>query len=414
MMMRNNIVVVATLAILVAVGCKDLGTSSSEQRVPPRPLTSQEQAIVTAGNTFGFKLLTAVNQDETGKNVFISPVSVSMALGMTLNGAAGSTRDSMERTLECAGLTQTDINTSYRSLIALLTGLDPKVQFKIANSIWYCPDLIVEEEFKSVNAQYFDAEVNEINFADAAAPGTINSWVDRSTNGRITEIVPNPIPPEMVMYLINAIYFKGTWTYRFDASLTRDDTFELPGGSTAPCRMMYQKGKFQYLANDQLQAIDLPYGDAGFSMTIVLPKDGMDIDQFLTGVSGERWSEWIASLTESEGEVFLPKFTLEYKKKLNDVLKGIGMAIAFSPGSADFTRIDKRGGLFISEVMHKTFVKVDEEGTEAAAATSVGIGRTSIGESFVMRVDRPFVFAIREHHSGTILFIGKITNPGNP
>lgn len=410
--MRNKIVVAATLVILVASGCEDIGTSSGQQRVPPRPLTSQEQAIVTADNSFGLKLLTVVNKDETGKNVFISPVSISMALGMTLNGAVGATRDSMEQTLECAGLSQTDINTSYESLTALLTGLDPRVQFQIANSIWYRPALIVEEEFKSVNARYFRAEVNQIDFADPSASGTINSWVDRSTNGRIKEIVPNPIPAEIVMYLINAIYFKGTWTYRFDASLTRDDTFELPGGSTTACRMMYQKGVFQYSENDQLQAIDLPYGDAGFSMTIVLPKSGIDIDRFLDDVSGQRWSEWTSALTKTEGELYLPKFTLEYEKKLNDVLKAMGMAIAFSREDADFTGIDKRGGLFISEVMHKTFVQVDEEGTEAAAATSVGVGLTSIGGGFVMRVDRPFVFAIREHHSGTILFIGKITNPG--
>jgi len=401
----------ASLAFLVAVGCKDLGTSSGQQGIPPRPLTSQEQAIVAADNAFGFKLLNTVNRDEPGKNVFISPVSVSMALGMTLNGATGATRDSMEHTLECAGLTQTDINTSYKSLIALLTGLDPKVQFKIANSIWYRPDLVVEEEFKSVNREFFDAEVNEIDFADPDASGTINSWVDRNTNGRIKEIVPNPIPREMVMYLINAIYFKGTWKYRFDENLTRDDTFELPDGSKRACRMMYQKGKFQYFANEQLQAVDLPYGDAGFSMTILLPKAGINIDDFMAEVSAQQWSEWTSAPTEAEGEVYLPKFTLEYEKKLNGVLKAMGMAIAFSPDVADFTRIDKRGGLFISEVMHKTFVQVDEEGTEAAAATSVGIGRTSIGGGFVMRVDRPFVFAIRENHSGTILFIGKITEP---
>jgi serine protease inhibitor len=411
-MMRKSTVILGWLAILVTVGCKDLGTSSDQQRVPPRPLTSQEQAIVSADNAFGFKLLNTVNQGEAGKNVFISPVSVSMALGMTLNGAVGATRDSMAWTLECAGLTQTDINTSYKSLIALLTGLDPKVQFKIANSIWYRPDLEVEEDFKSVNREYFDAEVNQIDFGDAGAAGTINSWVDRSTNGKIKKIVPDPIPREIVMYLINAIYFKGTWTYRFDAGLTRDDTFELHGGSTTPCRIMYQKGKFRYLETDQLQAVDLPYGDAGFSMTILLPKAGIGIDQFLADVSGERWSEWTGALTETEGEIFLPKFTLEYEKNLNDVLKAMGMAIAFAPDIADFTRIDKRGGLFISEVMHKTFVQVDEEGTEAAAATSVGIGRTSIGDQFVMRVDRPFVFAIRENHSGTILFIGKITDPG--
>jgi serpin B len=408
-MTRNRQFVIASLGIFVTVGCKDLGTFSDQQRVPPRPLTSQEQAIVAADNSFGFKLLNAVNQREAGKNVFISPLSVSMALGMTLNGAVGATRDSIARTLECAGLTQTDINTSYESLIALLTGLDPKVVFQIANSVWYRPELSVEEEFKTVNRQYFNAEINSLDFSDPAAAGAINNWVSRSTNGKITEIVNSPIPRDLMMYLINAIYFKGTWTYRFDPNLTHDDLFELPDGTKKPCKLMYQKGVFPYFADDQVQMIDLPYGDAGFSMTVVLPKPGINIDDFVSTLTQQQWEEWTAKLAKMEVVLSLPKFKLEYEKQLNDMLIAMGMGIAFSPSRADFTRIDVRGGLFISEVKHKTFVQVDEEGTEAAAVTSVGIGRTSIGP--VMRIDRPFVLAIRENHSGTILFMGKITEP---
>lgn len=409
--MRTSSLTLGVFLLLGPLACKDLGTPSNEQRIPPRPLTTTEEALVAADNSFGFKLFTVVNKDETSKNVFISPVSVSMALGMTLNGANGNTRDAMVQTLEFTGMTEADINASYKSLITLLTGLDPTVKFQIANSIWYRPDLNVEQAFKDVNKQYFNAEISSLNFADPNAANTINSWVDRSTNGRIKEIVPNPIPREMVMYLINAIYFKGTWTYRFDPNATLDDFFTLPDGSRKPCKMMSQKAKFRYLSNDQLQAIDLPYGDAGFSMTILLPKAGTNIDDFAGKLTQQQWSDWTGSLQTKEGDLFLPKFKLEYDKKLNDVLKVMGMAIAFSTSDADFTRIDKQGGLFISEVKHKTFVQVDEEGTEAAAVTSVGIGRTSIGDNFTMRVDRPFVFVIRENNSGTILFIGKIVEP---
>jgi serpin B len=312
----------------------------------------------------------------------------------------------MARTLEFAGLSQSDINASYKSLIALLTGIDPEVVFQIANSIWYRPDLNVEQEFRDVNIQYFNAEVNSLDFGDPNAANTINGWVDRNTNGKIKEIVKSPIPRDAVMYLINAIYFKGTWTYRFDQNLTRDDLFELPDGSKIPCKLMYQKGTFRYFANNEVQVVDLPYGDAGFSMTVVLPKAGTKIDDFVAQMTQQRWMEWTSTLSSEEGELYLPKFKLEYEKRLNDVLKAMGMAIAFSPSLADFTRIDKRGQLFISEVKHKTFVQVDEEGTEAAAVTSVEISRTSMG--LVIRVDRPFVFAIRENHSGTILFMGKI------
>jgi serine protease inhibitor len=411
--MRNTRYVLGALLLVITLGCRDLGTPSGMQQGPSRPLTSMEQALVASDNTFGFKLFQSVNRADSGTSVFISPVSVSMALGMTLNGANGTTRDAMARTLEFGGMSQNDINTSYKSLIALLINLDPKVKFQIANSIWHRPDLNVEQSFKDVNKQNFDAEINSIDFGDPAAARTINSWVDRNTNGKIKEIVPDPIPRDLVMYLINAMYFKGTWTYRFDSTQTRNDFFILADGSRKPCRMMSQGGEFSYYADDQIQAIDMLYGDAGFSTTILLPKAGTNIETFSGQLTQQQWNTWVGRMSKTKGDIYLPKFKLEYKKKLNDMLIAMGMSVAFIPGSADFTNIDRRGQLFISEVMHKTFVQVDEEGTEAAAVTSVGIGRTSIGPSdnFVMRVDRPFIVVVREHHSGTILFIGKIVEP---
>jgi serine protease inhibitor len=411
--MRKMNISFGVVLLIITLGCKDLGTPADTQQDQSRPLTSMEKALVASDNAFGFKLFQSVNRDEAGTSVFISPVSVSMALGMTLNGANGTTRDAMARTLEFGGMSQDDINTSYKSLVAHLIGLDTKVKFQIANSIWHRPDLNVEQSFKEINKLNFDAEINSIDFSDPSAPKTINGWVDRNTNGKIKEIVPDPIPRELVMYLINAIYFKGTWTYRFDTSQTRNDLFTLAGGFKKPCRMMSRGGEFSYYADDQLQAIDMPYGDAGFSTTILLPKVGTNIDTFVGQLTQQQWNTWIGRMSKTKGEIYLPKFKLEYKKKLNDMLIAMGMSIAFTPGAADFTNIDRRGELFISEVMHKTFVQVDEEGTEAAAVTSVGIGRTSIGPSdnFIMRVDRPFIVVIREHHSGTILFIGKIVEP---
>jgi serine protease inhibitor len=409
--MRRSSLFPGMLLLLMGFACKDLGTFSQDQRVPARPLTLAESAVVTADNSFGFKLFSAVNKSETAKSVFISPVSVSMALGMALNGANGSTQAAMIQTLEFAGMTQADINASYKSLIALLSGLDPKVTLQIANSIWYRPELNVEQAFKQVNQQYFNAEINSLNFSDPNASKTINTWVDRCTKGKITEIVPNPIPAEMVMYLINAIYFKGSWTKSFDASVTRDDVFTLPNGSRTSCKMMYQKNKLKYYADNQLQAIDLPYGDAGFSMTVLLPAVGTNIDDFADNLSQQAWISSTSRLTSDEVELYFPRFKFEYDKTLNDMLKSMGMSIAFSRNDADFTNIDKRGQLYISEVKHKTYVQVDEEGTEAAAVTSVGVGATSVRQSTVMRVDRPFVFVIRENSTGTILFIGKIVEP---
>ncbi len=184
--------------LILSLGCKDLGTSSDEQRIPSRPLTSTEKSLVTSDNSFGFKLFAAVNSSETGNSVFISPLSVSMALGMTLNGANGTTKDAMVQTLEFAGMSQSDINSSYKSLMDLLTNLDPKVKFQIANLIWHRPELNVEQAFIDINRQCFNAEVNSLNFNDPNAAKTINVWVDRSTNGKINEIVSDPIPSEIV------------------------------------------------------------------------------------------------------------------------------------------------------------------------------------------------------------------------
>jgi serine protease inhibitor len=411
--MKNTFLTFAALTIVLTLGCRDLGTWADEQQGSSRPLTSLEQSLVAADNSFGFKLFAAVNSTEGGNSVFVSPTSVSMALGMTLNGANGTTRTAMAQTLEFSGLSQNEINDSYKSVIAILTGLDPKVKFQIANSIWHRPELNVEQAFKDANTEHFNAEVNSLNFSDPAAAKTINGWVDRNTNGKIKEIVPDPIPRDMVMYLINAIYFKGTWKYRFDTSQTHNDSFTLTNGSTIPCRMMSQGGTFDYYADETLQAVDMPYGDAGFSMTILLPKSGTSIDQFAASLTQERWNSWVGKLVKTKGDISLPKFKLEYKKTLNEMLSSMGMSIAFDANLANFTNIDRRGNLSISEVMHKTFVQVDEEGTEAAAVTSVGTRATYAGptDSFVLRVDRPFIFVIREHHSGTILFIGKIAEP---
>jgi serpin B len=259
--------------------------------------------------------------------------------------------------------------------------------------------------------QYFGAKVAGLDFSDPKAKDIINAWVDENTNGKIKKIVER-ISPLNVMFLINAIYFKGTWTYQFDESGTYDDQFYLPDNSTTQCKMMAQKEEYPYFDTDQFQAIDLPYGDGLYSMIIILPKQNTGIDDVIHSMDQATWNNWDKKFEKQEGNIFLPRFKLEYEIKLNDVLKLLGMEIAFS-GSADFTRMFKPGGLFIDEVNHKTFVEVNEEGTEAAAVTSVGISMESGSgsEGFFMHVNRPFVFVIRENHSGTILFIGKIVDP---
>jgi serpin B len=408
----------STLTLILSLGTFLIGCSNNPISLDDqsgglnwRELNLAEKKLVESDNAFGLKLFKEINyQEDTGKNIFISPLSVSMALGMTYNGAAGSTEDAMRSTLEYGSLTNDEVNESYKSLIGLLRGLDPEVVFQIANSIWYKHGYPIEKDFIDLNIKYFDALVKEMNFADPGAAGIINGWVYDNTNGRIEEIVQSPIDPSIVMFLINAIYFKGTWTYEFEKEKTTDDWFTLPDGSQEACRMMTLEGDLGYFITEDFQAVDLPYGGSAYSMTIILPREGVDLDFLIGQLGPENWADWMDRFSEAPVELYLPSFSLEYELKMNYVLKALGMSIAFTP-SANFSRMCKTGGLFISEVRHKSFVEVNEEGTEAAAVTVVVMTDSADGGPILMRIDRPFIFVIRENHSQTILFMGKIVQP---
>ncbi|MGH7699789.1 MAG: serpin family protein [Gemmatimonadales bacterium] len=384
----------------------------------PRELTAAERRLIEADNRFAFKILRELAARESpDSNIFVSPLSMAMALGMTYNGAAGATAEGMARALELEGLTLDEVNHSYRDLIALLRGLDPRVTFEIANSIWYDLDYaaVFQPGFIETNQTYFDATVQALDFGDPTAAGTINGWVNESTRGRIPTIVPDPIPEDdVIMYLINAIYFKGDWIERFDKRLTRDAPFRRRDGSTATVRMMsHGKEVDARVAYDGgIGILDLPYGGGAYSMTIALPPEPGDIEAFTAELTQERWDAWIAALDSTSVQVFLPKFRQAYAPEgLIPVLKTLGMTPAFCDElGTDFSGIGgSPGDLCITSVDHKAFVDVNEEGTEAAAATAVGVGLTSAPPSFT--VDRPFVFAIRENLSGTILFLGRIVHP---
>jgi serpin B len=399
-------------AAAVLVACGDFGPTPITEL--PRPLSVAEERLVEADNRFAFKLFREINaQDTTEGNIFVSPLSVGMALGMTYNGAAGTTRDDMHQTLELQDMTLQDVNEAYHSLIDLLLNLDPAVEFTLANSIWYREDIEIVPDFLGRCQQYFDAQVRALDFADPTAANTINAWVDEQTRGKIREIVAPPIDPITIMFLINAIYFKGDWTQQFDRDLTHDAPFQLADGSETTVHMMTHDGEVPvrvvFDADALVTVADLPYGGQAYSMTIVMPWEASRIEALVEDLDRPRWNRWIAALDSTAMRLSLPKFTLEYEITLNDVLKALGMEEAFT-GAADFTNL-YRGPerAFITEVKHKTFVDVHEEGTEAAAATSVAIGLTSAPQS--VYVDRPFVFAIRERHSGTILFLGKMLDP---
>ena len=404
-------------AALLAAACDSPSTPGPSERITelPRALTATERDVIAASNAFAWDLLGSAAAEKPDSSVFLSPLSASMALGMTLNGAEGRTFDQMRDMLGFAGLTPDGINASYRDLIDLLVELDPALTLDVANSVWYREGFAVEEPFLDATRQYFDAEVAALDFSSPAAVATINGWVSANTAGRIPEIVASPIDPLTVMFLINAVYFKGPWTYEFDPSRTRDDTFTRDDGSTAGVRMMQMEADLPYNRDGTVEVLELPYAGGAFAMNVLLPARESSVDELLASLGDARWRSLLDGMTELPTTVFLPRFRLEYEQVLNDVLRALGMTDAFSPGDADFTGIyrDARAvQLHVSAVKQKTFVEVKEEGTEAAAATSVEVGVTCAGcGPPVFRVDRPFVFAIRERLSGTVLFTGVIREP---
>lgn len=396
--------------MLLAVGL--IGTACREATAPgapitalPRALTASESKIITGSNDFAFDLFRTGNIAQHKANVFISPLSASMALGMTANGANGATYDEMRNSLRLSGATREEVNGGYKSLISLLRELDPKTDFRIANSIWYKQTFPFNTSFLDESKLYFDARVEGLDFTSSSTVSTINSWVSEQTNNRIPTIL-DAIRPEEVMFLVNAIYFKGIWQRQFDKAKTVNAPFYAADGTTTTVPMMARGEGVEYAATSEYSAVDLPYGNSAFTMTVVMPNN-RDIDSFAESFDQTKWNALASSLHESNLQVYLPRFRMEWKRELNDDLEQLGMTLAFQPNNADFTRMSPRGlELFITRVLQKTFVDVDEQGTEAAAATLVGVGLTSAPAAF--RADRPFLVVIRERFSGTILFIGKI------
>ena len=399
----------ATLLLLAVAGCGWLPTDPrggvEEITRLPRALSASEVEVIGASNRFAFGLLAQANRPN--ENLFLSPLSASMALGMTMNGAAGETWNQMRDVLGFGGLSEEEINAAYESLLELLVGLDPSVETAIGNSVWTRLGFPVHADFLDAVRESFDAEVAELDFASPAASGRINGWVSDATNGRIEDIVPAAIPADVVMYLINAIYFKAPWTFRFEPTDTRDAPFHLDDGSTRTVPLMSLRRDIRYFGNDRFEAVDLPYGGSAFSMTIVLPRPDVRVDDLAASLDAATWQDMTGGFRERDVEVFLPRFRMAYERTLNDDLAALGMVDAFDH-RADLSRLSPVAGLWISSVRQKSWVEVNEEGTEAAAATVVTVVESAPP---AFRADRPFLFFIRERLSGTILFAGKFASP---
>lgn len=396
-------------ALLILAGCDEFRKDVAPEMGPI------DTRVVTANTQFGFNLFNEIRKTEQDTNIFISPLSISLALAMTLNGASGETERAMANTLQLQSLDAEAINTGYAGLSKFLQTSDPNVILTIANSLWARQGIPFKADFLERNAQSFEAEISTLDFNDPSASRTINQWVDTQTHGKIKKIIGNGIDADTVLFLINAIYFKGTWQTKFDPAQTRDGTFHLATGIQKQTAMMSRTGDYPYYENydEHFQAMSLPYGNGRMRMYIFLPGRESNLDTFLERLTPERWEQWMPQFHKQEVYLAMPKFKLDYEKRLNDLLKGLGMDIAFKPRGADFSRMAPLealdGNLYIGKVLHKVVVEVNEEGTEAAAATKVEIKVESAPPAFI--VDRPFFFAIRDNETKTVLFMGVLMEP---
>jgi serine protease inhibitor len=375
------------------------------------PNQSVDSRLVEANTKFGFKLFQEVLKQDSNKNVFVSPTSIAIALSMTYNGASGETQQAMAKALELQGMSLPDINQANEALKATLEKADPDVQLAIANSLWAKQGIPFKPEFLQSNQQFYKAKVTELNFSSPDATKTINGWVKENTRGKIDRII-NQIQPNDVLFLINAVYFKGNWSKQFDKSQTTERPFYLSNGTQKQHPMMSQSGKYRYYENERLQVVSLPYGKGRLSFYVFLPKKNTNLKTFEQQLSLENWQQWMNQFQMRSGSIQLPRFKFDYDIQLNNALKALGMETAFS-NQANFSNMTS-ASVAIDEVKHKTFVEVNEEGTEAAAATSVGMVLTSAPmpqEPFQMVVDRPFFCAIQDNQTGTILFMGSIQEP---
>ena len=411
--MNTRCTTIAAVAVLCAAAAipQSCRTKTESESTGPRV---ERAAAVSSYSAFGIDLYLETATADAGKNVFISPASVGLALAMTWNGSAGATREAMARTLRFPSTDPGAVNAADSTLIAGMNAPMKNVELAVANSLWGRKGIDFKKAFLERNKRFYGADLRSLDFASPESPGVINAWVAEKTKDKIRDIVDR-IDPYAVLFLINAIYFKGAWAVEFDEKLTTEEIFHgAAGGARVP--MMNRSGTFSYLAGDGFQAARLPYGDERIGMYVFLPNREWSLEEFHAKLSAESWTTWMEGFMQREGRVALPRFTIEYKTKLRGALSALGMGIAFDGAAADFSGILSLPGAnaYIHDVIHKTFCEVNEKGTEAAAVTSVEIRVTSAMEPpkrFEMICDRPFFFAIVDGETGLVLFMGSLVNP---
>lgn len=405
----NKILKISWLAFVFLaasfLSCSDDKVDSKPNEV--RPVIIPER-IAAGTNDFAFDFFKNLQQAESpAENLFVSPLSLHMALGMLLNGAENETAAEILKALKMEGVSMADLNKAYQTLLNDMPVADSKVSLGLANSVWYKNTFQVETDFTNVLKQSFNAEVTGLEFNKAAIE-KINKWASDKTNGKIKQVLDKI---DAVMFLLNALYFKGDWTAKFDSKNTIDKPFHLQTGTDRNVKMMFTKSDFALSGSEKFTAVKLPYGNKQFEMTLLLPQNGSNITEVMNSITASQWSKIKSDTVRTGINLGLPRFSLEYSKNLNGILQKMGIDKAFV-NSAQFGKISKATAVKVDFVKQDTYLGIDEKGTEAAAVTSIGIVVTSAGpEPRDVIFDRPFGLIISEKTSNTILFMGRIMNP---
>ncbi len=409
--MRTIISILMAFTLTSVSSCQKSNIGPDDNKIID--LDAKSARLIEADNEFGLEMFQKVREDSDEENIMISPLSISVALAMAYNGADGDTKTEMEQAMKLNGLTKEEINASYQMLIDALQSLDEDVIFEIANAIFYANGFSVKPAFLSTNQDIYDAEVQNLNFSSPSAVETINNWVAEKTNDKIEKIIEQLNPLDR-MVLLNAIYFNGIWTNQFDEKGTHELSFHKTNGNTIEIPMMNKLEKLDYTANNLFKAIKMPYGNGQYNMVIFLPAEGYNSQDIIDEFSASNWKSWMDDFELTDRvDVTLPRFKFEFEIGLNSLLKKMGMKKAFLADQANFSGITD-DDLYISSVKHKSFIDVNETGTEAAAVTSIVFTTTSIGNeppTVPFYVDKPFVFAITEDDTDAILFIGEVNHP---
>lgn len=414
---KTNLFIYALLGCAVAVTSCDKNSNTEFGNLPEPAkieLRAAEKKMLKSDQAFAFEFFANVFDEEAAdkdENFMVSPLSLSMALAMTWNGADGDTKSAIQNTLKMNNYTDDELNGYYKKLKEALLQTDPSTKLSIANSIFTNKFVAIKPDFVRTNQSFYNATVQPVDFELPTTKDVINQWASDNTNGLIKEVIDKTNVYDL-MYLLNAIYFKGIWTTKFDAGNTSQKPFTYENGTRKNVDMMQQTAQFNYTADKTVQVVQLPYGNQSFSMLVLLPQEGKKLTDVLAATQQvDYWTNLKSGLRGTEVDLSLPKFKTEYGKKLNDIMEKMGMGIAFS-NAADFSRMSDYPAV-ISFVRQDTYISTDESGTEAAAVTTIGMEFTSAiptPQKVTFNANRPFIYVIQENSTGAILFMGAVKN----